>query len=72
MTEYEVGDRLRFTGFVQGEDYEDLPMYAVERDAEIIAGPDRNGDYDVQFGDGLVGWFSDYELRHDFELVAHA
>ncbi|APC46378.1 tape measure protein [Streptomyces phage BRock] len=66
---YEVGDKLHWISDISFDDEgEDLPMDAVERDAEVTH-IDSDGTVYVKFGDGLEEYFHPVNMQDFFERV---
>lgn len=62
---YEVGDKLRYIDIILlGED--DLPMDAIERQAEVTAVDDM---VYIRYGDGVEDWLYPEQVMDLFERV---
>lgn len=71
---YEVGDKLLYTDVIllgydeEGNRLEDLPMDAIERQAEVTA-VDSDGMVYVRYGDGVEDWLFSENMMDLFERV---
>lgn len=63
---YEVGDKLRYTDIIFMED--DLPMDAIERQAEVKEVDDQGVVY-IEYGDGVTDWLYPAQVMDLFERV---
>ena len=63
---YEVGDKLLYIDTVTGDPSDDLPMDAVERQAEVVEVDEM--DY-IRYGDGVEDWLYPEQVMDLFERV---
>jgi hypothetical protein len=65
---YEVGDKLLYIDTITGDPDNDLPMDAVERQAEVVEVDDEQ--VYIQYGDGVSDWLYPEQVMDLFERVA--
>jgi hypothetical protein len=70
-TVYEVGDRLLYIDTVTGDPNNDLPMAALERQAEVVD-TDEEGMIYIEYADGVSDWLYPEQVEDLFERVTWA
>ncbi len=68
-TIYEVGDRLLYIDTITGDPNDDLPMDALERQAEIVEVDPDDGMIYITYGDGVTDWLYAEQVADLFERV---
>lgn len=67
-TIYEVGDKLLYIDTITGNPSDDLPMDAIERQAEVKE-VDSDGMIYIEYGDGVNDWLHREQVEDLFERV---
>lgn len=65
---YDIGDKLLYTDTITGDPIDDLPMDALEREAEVVEVDDEGMVY-IEYGDGVSDWLYPEQVMDLFERV---
>ncbi len=65
---YDIGDRLLYIDTITGDPSDDLPMDALEREAEVVEVDDEGMVY-IEYGDGVSDWLYPEQVMDLFERV---